>query len=123
MTGARVTRLHMDEQGHSRFAEVEIPLAAALPGALSVSEPWPASAVRFGRGVAGGGHPDQPEPRRQLVVIVSGSVEVTATGDTRTFGPGDVLLVEDTTGAGHSSRSSEGFVGAIVVLEPSRPVP
>jgi hypothetical protein len=37
--------------------------------------------------------------------------------------PGDVLLVEDTTGAGHSSRSSEGFVAALVLLEPSRPVP
>lgn len=34
----------------------------------------------------------------------------------RTFGPGDVLLVEDTRGFGHASRSSEGFVAAFVPL-------
>jgi N-dimethylarginine dimethylaminohydrolase len=43
--------------------------------------------------------------------------------DTRTFGTGDVLLVEDTTGVGHSSRSSGGFVGAVGQLEPSHVVP
>jgi len=43
-------------------------------------------------------------------------VEITATGETRTFGPGDVLLVEDTTGTGHSSRSATGFTAAVVVL-------
>ena len=44
-------------------------------------------------------------------------VEVTATGETRIFGPGDVLLVEDTEGFGHSSRTSDGFVAAFVVLD------
>jgi hypothetical protein len=38
---------------------------------------------------------------------------------TRTFGPGDVLLVEDTTGTGHSSRTSDGFVAAFVLLDPA----
>jgi quercetin dioxygenase-like cupin family protein len=120
-----VTRLYADEQGHARFEDVEISLAPddPPPDTLSVSEPWQASAVLFGRGAAGGSHPDQPEHRRQLVIGVSGTVEVTATGETRTFGPGDVLLVEDTAGVGHSSRSSEGFVGAIVLLEPSQLAP
>jgi quercetin dioxygenase-like cupin family protein len=72
--------------------------------------------VLFGRGPAGGSHPEQPEHRRQLIVGVSGSVEITATDETRTFGPGDVLLVEDTTGTGHSSRSASGFTAAVVVL-------
>jgi|tagenome__1003787_1003787.scaffolds.fasta_scaffold19399936_2 quercetin dioxygenase-like cupin family protein len=120
-----VTRLYADEQGHARFEDVEISLTPddPPPDTLSVSEPWQASAVLFGRGAAGGSHPDQPEHRRQLVIGVSGTVEVTATGETRTFGPGDVLLVEDTAGVGHSSRSSEGFVGAIVLLEPSQLAP
>ncbi len=34
------------------------------------------------------------------------------------FGPGDVLLVEDTDGFGHSSRTPDGFVAAFVVLDP-----
>lgn len=120
-----VTRLYADEQGHARFEDVEIPLTPddPPPDVMSVSGPWQASAVVFGRGAAGGSHPDQPEQRRQLVIGLSGTVEVTAIGETRTFGPGDVLLVEDTSGVGHSSRSSEGFVGAFVLLEPSHVVP
>ena len=60
---------------------------------------------------------EQPEQARQLVVGISGRVEVTASGETRTFGPGDVILVEDTEGVGHSSRSAEGFLAAFIALE------
>jgi len=117
-----ITRLFADGHGHARFEDTEISFTPENPpaDAMSVSPPWPASAVLFGRGPAGGSHAEQPEHRRQLVIGVAGSVEVTATGETRTFGPGDVLLVEDTTGFGHSSRSPEGFVAAFVVLEPSQ---
>lgn len=118
-----VTRLFADQQGHARFEDIEIPLAPRdpPPDVMGVSQPWPASAVLFGRGPAGGSHGEQPEHRRQLVFGVSGRVEVTATGETRTFGPGDVLLVEDTEGFGHSSQSPEGFVAAFVLLEPPHP--
>jgi hypothetical protein len=51
------------------------------------------------------------------MIGISGTVEVTATGESRVFGPGDVLLVEDTEGTGHSSRTSEGFVAAVIWLE------
>ena len=114
-----VTRLYADRDGHARFEDTEIALAPddPPPDQMSMSQPWPASAVLFGRGPAGGSHADQPEHRRQLVVGISGRVEVTASGETRTFGPGDVLLVEDTEGSGHSSRSAEGFLAAFVVLE------
>ncbi|MEV0716882.1 hypothetical protein [Asanoa sp. NPDC050611] len=118
-----IVRLYADQQGHARFEDVEIALSPddAPPDAMTVSAPFAASAALFGRAPAGGGHPAQPEHRRQLVIGVSGSVEVTATGETRAFGPGDVLLVEDTTGTGHSSQTSEGFVAAFILLEPARP--
>ena len=120
-----ITRLFADDHGQARFDDTELSLIPENPppDAMSVSQPWQASAVLFGRGPAGGSHPEQPEHRRQLVIGVAGSVEVTATGETRTFGPGDVLLVEDTEGFGHSSRSSEGFVAAFVLLEPSQAGP
>jgi hypothetical protein len=38
------------------------------------------SADADGHGPAGGSHPEQPEHRRQLVIGISGRVEVTATG-------------------------------------------
>ena len=112
-----ITRLYADEHGDARFQDIEISFAPddPRPDVMSVSEPWRASAVLFGRGPAGGSH---PEHQRQLIVGISGTVEITATGETRIFRPGDVLLVEDTTGVGHSSRSSEGFIAAVVQLEP-----
>ena len=115
-----ITRLYADDDGHARFEDIEIPLVPddPPPDAMSVSQPWPAAAVLLGHGPAGGSHPKQPEHRRQLVIGISGRVEVTATGETRTFGPGDILLVEDIEGFGHSSRTSEGFVAAFVVLDP-----
>ena len=45
-------------------------------------------------------------PRRLFIVQIDGTVEVEASdGEKRVFGPGSVLLVEDTTGKGHVTRS------------------
>jgi hypothetical protein len=57
------------------------------------------------------------EARRQLAVLLSGSCTITATGETRCCGPGDVLLVEDTTGWGHSGDTSDGFTVLLISLE------
>ena len=46
-----------------------------------------------------------PAPRRQFVIILSGQLEIgLGDGSTHLFGPGDARLVEDTTGAGHTTR-------------------
>ena len=48
-------------------------------------------------------------PRRQLVVNLTGSVEIEiGTGEHALFGPGSILLAEDTTGQGHISRNVGG---------------
>jgi len=114
-----ITRLYADDDGHARFEDIEIPIFPEdpPPDMLGVSEPWQAVAVLLAR-PAGGSHPEQPEHRRQLVIGISGRVEVTATGETRIFGPGDILLVEDTEGFGHSSRTSDGFRGRLRRPEP-----
>jgi quercetin dioxygenase-like cupin family protein len=114
----RYTRLFSDAQGMARFQDVEVTLDPddPAPDELSVSEPMPATAVLFGRAPAGGSHPEQPESRRQIMICLSGSGEVTASGETRVFRPGDVLLVEDVDGVGHSSSTSEGFTVVAVVL-------
>ena len=44
-------------------------------------------------------------PRRQYVITLSGGMEIgLADGTVRSFGPGDVLLAEDLTGQGHTTR-------------------
>jgi quercetin dioxygenase-like cupin family protein len=48
-------------------------------------------------------------PRRQYIVMLEGSVEIRVSdGEARVFRPGDIVLVEDTEGKGHKSRSPDG---------------
>ena len=45
-------------------------------------------------------------PRRQFIIMLEGQVEIIiGDGTKRQFGPGDILLAEDTTGQGHISRA------------------
>jgi hypothetical protein len=47
-------------------------------------------------------------PRRQLILCLSGIVEIEAgDGTTRRFGPGDVYMADDLTGEGHRHREIE----------------
>ncbi len=45
-------------------------------------------------------------PRRQYIFILVGQMEIgIGDGTTRCFGPGDVILADDLTGRGHTTRS------------------
>jgi quercetin dioxygenase-like cupin family protein len=61
-----------------------------------------------------------PAPRKQFVMVLTGSMEVEAgDGEKRTFTPGSVLLVTDGDGMGHKTR----VVGAQEVLLVWVPIP
>lgn len=48
-------------------------------------------------------------PRRQFIVMLRGECEVeTSLGETRCFGPGDVILADDLGGYGHVTRRVGG---------------
>ena len=50
-----------------------------------------------------------PAPRRQYIINLDGGVKITASdGESRIIGAGEVLLVEDTSGKGHLSKSVSG---------------
>ena len=103
-----VTRIFTGDDGESHFEDVAIDMVdQELAGMLS--DPWSASAVQF-REVGGDYLLDfHCAPRRQLVVNLTGSVEIeTGSGETRVLGPGSILLAEDTTGRGHISRNVDG---------------
>jgi len=58
-------------------------------------------------------------PRRQYVFYLTASVEIgLGDGSTHVMNPGDVLLAEDTTGRGHTSRVVKDGISATVRLEP-----
>ena len=60
------------------------------------------------RDQAGDPNPNlEAPPRRQYVISLAGGISITASdGETRHIGAGEIVLVEDTTGKGHITRSS-----------------
>jgi len=116
-------RIYNDAAGESHFEDLEwalAPVSYAPPApAFDVSEPFEATrAVVFSLpgGWFGVAH---PSPRRQLYIAMSGRLEVQVSdGEARVFLPGDIALVEDTSGRGHTTRAlgSEPASGAFVHL-------
>jgi quercetin dioxygenase-like cupin family protein len=101
-------RILSDLDGTSHFddGELAFELIDFAPPAppVSVSEAMAAEAVAVISSPAGWHGDWHPAPRRQLMFILSGELEVqVADGEERRFGPGAVLLVEDTIGTGHVS--------------------
>lgn len=103
-----VVRIFTGPDAQSHFEAVNVPLDDL--GAMGrISPRWAGAGVQF-REVDGDYNLDfHVAPRRQLVVNLTGSVEIEiGDGTKRVFGPGSVLLAEDTTGQGHRSRHVGG---------------
>ena len=114
-------RLYADHNGESHFGEIEetfAPTEYAPPAPpLDVSESMDASRYIFVRFSAGWRSNLHPTPRRQLFVVLSGEIEGSASdGQSKSFGPGEALLMEDTEGKGHTARViGETDVHALIV--------
>jgi uncharacterized cupin superfamily protein len=101
---ARYCRVHPGADGASRFDDVDVPLRPLASGNTR-SEVLPGAALVFRRTPADHYLDWHPAPRRQFVVTLAGEVEIVAgDGAIRRFGPGGVMLAEDTTGRGHITR-------------------
>jgi len=101
----KLTRLYTGSDGESHFEDVDIPLDN-VKGAQRMSEIKKATGIIF-RETSGEYDLDfHNAPRRQFIINLEGQVELfVGDGTSRVFGPGDILLVEDTTGRGHASRA------------------
>jgi hypothetical protein len=111
----RYTHLYTDEAGAARFEDVDLDVNPT-EATLHFSERFPVSSVFFATADAGRRRSQAPEPRRNWVLCLTGSFEITASGETRHFSPGDLLLAEDVDGEGHSSFTSDGYTVAVVVV-------
>ncbi|WP_332449857.1 cupin domain-containing protein [Methanoculleus sp.] len=118
-------RIYTDSQGDSHFdaVTVEQSLVRAAPPAAPfyVSEDGPASKYRFYTFEPGWIGEPHPAPTRQFLALLSGEVEMETTDRTvRRFGPGDLVLLEDTSGKGHVTRNtSNGYSTFFVVPTPA----
>ncbi len=93
-------RIYSGEDGQSHFEVLSPPT-----GPVEQPPMQPASGITFRRFEPGEFIDWHPAPRRQYVITLSGQVEIgIGDGTVRPFGPGDVLLAEDLTGKGHTSR-------------------
>ena len=124
----QIVRLHSDEDGESHFedSEIELDLTDYAPPAppLYLSPATAANAFAFMEAPAGWTSDWHPSSARNLFFVLSGEWQVTASdGESRRFGVGSVLLVEDTTGKGHSSCvvSETDSLAAMVQLTPLMP--
>jgi hypothetical protein len=106
---AQYTRLFTDERGASRFADLDIELSVGF--AAPPAEPLhfaqflaPDGSFWIGAPTNWKGDAAHPAPRRAIFVTARGEYQVTTSdGVARRFPAGSVLIVEDTTGDGHST--------------------
>ena len=96
-----------DDGKVSHWSEVSFPFVRSNPlGSMSNVLQTEGVILRWTSGMYNDCH---NAPRRQIIASLNGHVEArVSSGEKRRFGPGETLLVEDTKGAGHCTRSLDG---------------
>ena len=103
-----IVRIYTGPDGQTHFEDLPLPAEgshnfALQAGANLVFRCFPADYFRDWH----------TSPRRQYIFILAEQVEIgIGDGTTRRFGPGDVILADDLTGRGHTSRCWE-FRGSV----------
>jgi hypothetical protein len=116
-------RVFNDESGESRFEDVSTtlePTDFAPPAPpLNLAPLGQAEAIALVGGDRDwGGDIPHPSPARQIMCTLAGRFQATTSnGESRELEPGDLLLVEDIAGKGHSTRILEdGTIVAAIRL-------
>jgi hypothetical protein len=109
----KITQFVTTDNGGSRFEELEIALDQERIGAdgftLMASAVFSSSTACFVTLPSGLDQDWHQAPARQLVILLSGSVEVTTTdSEVRRWHTGDMFLASDVVGQGHKTRTIDG---------------
>jgi len=120
----KYVRLHADKVGNTHFEDAIIKLDEAdyRPPAplVFVSHAYQTDGVQFIRLPSGWSADAIQIPKKQFLICITGHIEVTASdGKTRTFGPGDAILMEDADSKGHRTRvkGSTEFSAAVIPID------
>ena len=104
----RIHNLYVDDKGETHFRDIEVEWKNEGPGGKT-SATFPATGIIFRETPGSYDYSWHPAPRRQYIINLDGSVEITASdGEARVISAGEVVLVEDITGKGHLSKSVGG---------------
>jgi quercetin dioxygenase-like cupin family protein len=123
----RYVRVSVSSDGGSEFVDADLEDEVRVVGdgvpPLRVAGPYETTHIMFvvQSGDAIDWH-DHVAPRRQWIIVQTGRIAITVSGgERREFGPGDALLVEDTTGTGHlSTPLTDNVTFVAVPTAPSR---
>jgi hypothetical protein len=114
-----ITRLYTGTDGESHFQYIDLPFKDTRH-AERRTDPLSATSITY-REASGAFDLDwHPAPRRQFIINLKGQAEIKiGDGTKRVFGPGDVMLAEDTTGHGHITRviGKEPRISIVVTLD------
>ena len=119
----KITRFVATADGGSRFEEIDIPLTNEFHDAagyiLMASNPYGSPDVCFIDLPADLDQDWHQPPAQQVVVVLSGTIEVVTTDDdVRRWGKGDIFIAADVSGRGHRTRCIDGPVLAMFVPLP-----
>jgi hypothetical protein len=104
----RIHNLYVDANGDTHFRDIEVEWVEER-NFSKLSARLPARGIIFRETSADYDLDWHPAPRRQYIINLDGGVKITASdGESRIIGAGEVLLVEDTSGKGHLSKSVGG---------------
>jgi len=113
-----ITRVYTGDDGQAHFEEMETDDFPNPESLLNVT------GIRFRIQQPGAFSDWHQESRRNYIITLSGEGELgIGDGTLRTIRPGEVMLVEDLTGQGHTTRvtSSEPRITAQIPLENQTP--
>ena len=108
-----------DQQSYIEDMQPPFGRSVDLEGAMEATPIEGAKGITFRRSPPGHFQDFHTAPRRQYTITLSGEIEVEiGDGTVRRFGPGSVLLAEDLTGKGHTTKvvSAEPRVFIVVPL-------
>ena len=112
----RLFRLYTKPNGDSALDRHEIPMTGIE---RPISATFPCESVFFRDTPEGHVQSWHNAPRRQLIVLTSGLMEIETSGGHRTVcQPGDLIFAEDFTGQGHITRSLRGVRGFMHLVMP-----
>jgi quercetin dioxygenase-like cupin family protein len=111
----KLTSFQNQANGKSRFQEVNVPLSLERQDefghTLKLSAAYVSPAVQFVELPAGMDQDWHTAPARQLVVVLSGEIEVeSGDGESRRWRAGEAFVPADVSGQGHRTRCIGGAV-------------
>ena len=112
----RIVRIFTKDSGESAIEIRQVPLRGAE---RPMSETFEAKSLFFRETPEGHVQDFHTAPRRQLIFLTSGILELESSeGDRTICRPGDLIFAEDAEGKGHITRSLRDTRGFVHVVMP-----